>query len=606
MIELSNNYIASPNFMPLDPDSADNKQLDALDAAIIPFVLKADTDTSPVIHRSEVISAMKDALGGIEPQAWMATDVPTKLRARLKDSMVAIKTVSAESPGHLEKLAARLHAQDIVEKLVRDGNFPISKSDLARWVRRPLVAPSFADFESIISAAAYRDQQRQKRIADLQLTQQRIKAIYNQYKESNRALNGLMKIPASQYRSMPARQAQPYKPPVNLAFDRGTIAQRHLDLLDGFSNLARKQFEMVLERGMKEVPGAAETTFERAGASSLVSMSSNLLQEARMLNPQSGTPSYTPVASNLRNGTLKPEVLQNLPANIVSTLNSKGIKISETPLPTVVKNLRAELTSHAMDLDKLYKENMALARGSAITIGGISFMPPPRFDDRWRESIMNDDDEPPMLHNLLEDSEFSDSRSNLIPHTKGKITISGVSDLLIVKQQLVKYEGADIANIKTILRGETREHETTTTQTTEQFTLNETETTTTEEKDTTRADRFETSIESNNVIQSQSALSGGLTLSGSYGPMVNFTANAQGSMNQNKQEATKTANTFSKEITEKATKKIQSRVLTRSTLKITNEVVDRTKHTYSVSDSKPNVNGVYQFVNKSKCTDAGS
>lgn len=155
----------------------------------------------------------------------------------------------------------------------------------------------------------------------------------------------------------------------------------------------------------------------------------------------------------------------------------------------------------------------------------------------------------------------------IYPH--GNVTPAGIADLLVVKQQLKGYELVDIAHIENVLKGEGTTREFTTTTTTTQASSSETETTTASTQDLESTTRYEMSKETDSQIKEAESLKGGVTVSGSYGPSVQITANVEGAMSRDSQTATKEATRFSQDITQKSSKAITQRVLTKTSLTTT-------------------------------------
>ncbi|RYZ40778.1 MAG: hypothetical protein EOP49_29320, partial [Sphingobacteriales bacterium] len=185
-----------------------------------------------------------------------------------------------------------------------------------------------------------------------------------------------------------------------------------------------------------------------------------------------------------------------------------------------------------------------------------------------------------------------------VPNTHSSVAPAGIADLLVIKQQLVRYEGADVAHIENILKGEKKEREHTLRKQTEELTFRESETTTSEERELESTSRFEMSRETSETIKEDASLKAGLTISGKYGPVVEFSASAEGSVSRSKEEATKSAANFSQDVTERSANKITERVLERSSLKVTNEVIDKNIHGFDNVAGTGHVSGVYQWVNK--------
>ena len=187
-----------------------------------------------------------------------------------------------------------------------------------------------------------------------------------------------------------------------------------------------------------------------------------------------------------------------------------------------------------------------------------------------------------------------------IPHSHGQLAPVGVADLIVVKQQLVRYEAVDIAHIENVLQGERKVREHKRRRETEQLTFRETEVTTSEERDLESTDRFEMTRETSQTIHEEASLKAGLTVSGKYGPTVEFSANAEGSFSRTKEQATKAASSFSKEITQRSSKKITERILERESLRVTAEVEDKNEHTLDNTGGGlgGHVIGIYQWIEK--------
>jgi hypothetical protein len=164
---------------------------------------------------------------------------------------------------------------------------------------------------------------------------------------------------------------------------------------------------------------------------------------------------------------------------------------------------------------------------------------------------------------------FFQLTDNRISQTHGNVAPAGVADLLVVRQQLKAYEGADVSSIENVLKSEKRDREHTTTRTTTSVTSTQTETTDQETRDLESTSRFEMSKEADNTIKTDQSLKAGLNISASYGPTVKLSASVEGSTSKSQTESTKAASKFSQDITEKSSKSITTRVLQSTSLTIT-------------------------------------
>jgi hypothetical protein len=184
------------------------------------------------------------------------------------------------------------------------------------------------------------------------------------------------------------------------------------------------------------------------------------------------------------------------------------------------------------------------------------------------------------------------------PTSHGTIKSVGMAELLVVKQQLKRYEAIDIGHIENVLQGESMDRQHVNSTVTEQFTLSETETTTTTQQDLESTDRFEMGREVNETVSQNASLSAGLTVSGSYGPTVSFSANMEGSFQTAHQAATTQSTKYGRDVTTRTAKSVSERVLQQKSLRITTTVSDTTDHKIDNGKGNGNVVGVYQWVDK--------
>src|SRR5262249_26809727 len=133
-----------------------------------------------------------------------------------------------------------------------------------------------------------------------------------------------------------------------------------------------------------------------------------------------------------------------------------------------------------------------------------------------------------------------------------------VGDLLVVQQELLRYEAGEIADIQNVLGKETKVHvhEYKETQETETTTITEREEDRTHDSQTT--DRLELSQESSRQAQSQASLEAGVTFSGQWGP-VKVGANTQFAYSTSSEESNRSASTFAHEVVDKSVETIKQR-----------------------------------------------
>jgi len=183
--------------------------------------------------------------------------------------------------------------------------------------------------------------------------------------------------------------------------------------------------------------------------------------------------------------------------------------------------------------------------------------------------------------------------------THGEARVLGFADLMLVEQELLRYELGEIAHIENVLIGELREREFRTATTTEESTTTETEITDEKTKDLTSTERFELQTETEKVIRENTSTQAGVTVNASYGPSVDVTANFNYTSDTAKDSSNRASSSFAQETTSKATSKIQKRTLERRFKRTLSEIEEKNKHGFENrrSDAE-NISGVYRFVDK--------
>ncbi len=174
-----------------------------------------------------------------------------------------------------------------------------------------------------------------------------------------------------------------------------------------------------------------------------------------------------------------------------------------------------------------------------------------------------------------------------------------MGDLLIVKQNLKRYELGEIGTIENILLGETRTHTTNHTLTLDKTDTTQTTTTTqtTDELDTT--EKFELTNEAQNVINENISAQAGLTLSAKYGT-VQINTNASFAYSQSKSQSTKSSVDHAKDVTSRAVKNVTQSVMQQEIVRRTETFGDTEEHEFQNSGSvgTKNISGLYQWLNK--------
>lgn len=299
-----------------------------------------------------------------------------------------------------------------------------------------------------------------------------------------------------------------------------------------------------------------------------------------------GKAAFTPLPAGATHFRLKSTAERSLSPSTLQILKERGLDASVHPLDWIVAKLRSEMTTLSDELDGLLGRPV---KRTFKRVGNTMAMISTPMATLWNSLVTS--------KNLVIPAAVFGAEES-IPQSHGSVAPAGVADLLVVKQQLVRYEGTDVAHIENVLKGEKKEREHTRRRETEELTFRETELTTSEERELESTSRFEMSRETSTTIKEDASLKAGLTVSGKYGPVVEFSASAEGSVSRSKEEATKSAATFSQDVTDRSATKVTERVLERSSLRVTNEVIEKNNHVLDNTAGAGHIAGVYQWVNK--------
>lgn len=324
-------------------------------------------------------------------------------------------------------------------------------------------------------------------------------------------------------------------------------------------------------------PGPTATVSERPG------LLGGLLSRSGLAP---GQPRFQPDLAREQGFRLTREGVGRLSTTTREVLAARGLDPAGQSLEEVVQVLRADLAQVASALDRMTP--VGIERNVASVGRAMLYAAPPT--NAWTDISVGG--------RGASTRAAPAAAAGSIPTSHGTIAPVGVADLLVVKQQLVRYEAVDIAHIENVLKGEAKLREHRRTQVTEETILRETEITTTEERDLESTDRFEMSREASEVVKEDAALKAGLTVTGKYGPTVEFSASAEGSVSRSKEEATKHAENYSREVTARSSRKVTERVLQRQTLRITNEVEEKNRHELDNKGGPGHVIGIYQWIEK--------
>lgn len=185
-----------------------------------------------------------------------------------------------------------------------------------------------------------------------------------------------------------------------------------------------------------------------------------------------------------------------------------------------------------------------------------------------------------------------------VPTTHGTLKPAGIGDLLVVRQFLKRYEAREIAHVENILQGESKSREHRRARTTEETFITEEETKKEEERDLQTTERSELQTEVSRTTKSDASLKQGLTISASYGPSVDLTSTTELAASSAKEEATRTATSYSKDVTARAASKVSERRRTERILRTVEVFEELNRHGIDNTKGPGHIIGQYQWLDK--------
>lgn len=181
--------------------------------------------------------------------------------------------------------------------------------------------------------------------------------------------------------------------------------------------------------------------------------------------------------------------------------------------------------------------------------------------------------------------------------SRGSFTTSAlIGDLLVTKQQLVKYDLGEVAHVETAMMGldKTRTHRRL--NRTEETDVYESLTSTEEERETQTTDRFDMEKESSKALEQNFQIDAGVNVTGSYGT-VNFTSAVDTSYGSSSSQSQSEATSFSKNVTSRALSRVKESIRrSRSTTLLHETEETSVNKLANVGDD--HINGVYRWLDK--------
>lgn len=173
----------------------------------------------------------------------------------------------------------------------------------------------------------------------------------------------------------------------------------------------------------------------------------------------------------------------------------------------------------------------------------------------------------------------------------------GIADYLKVEQSIQGYVEGEVAHIENVMARERREKSTRKTTKSEISSIESTDTEKEQLRDTASTDRFEMQSEIAKATQQSKDMNISAHVDGSYGP-ISFGVAGSYATHSSKEENTKQALTQAKEVTQKASDKIITKVHKERTEKMIDEFEEHNLHEFDNRKGDKHVVGVYRWVDK--------
>jgi hypothetical protein len=174
---------------------------------------------------------------------------------------------------------------------------------------------------------------------------------------------------------------------------------------------------------------------------------------------------------------------------------------------------------------------------------------------------------------------------------------AGIADLLVVKKQIKRYEAGEIAHVENVLIGEKKSRAHRQLERSEETFVTETEATRQRETELETADRFELNRETSRTIKEDQQISLGLTLSGKYGPTIEFSSNFQMDLSTSKEETAKSSSRYARDVVNRSLERVTERIREQRTRTVIRETEETNLHELN-NETGAHVRGIYQFIDK--------
>jgi hypothetical protein len=172
-----------------------------------------------------------------------------------------------------------------------------------------------------------------------------------------------------------------------------------------------------------------------------------------------------------------------------------------------------------------------------------------------------------------------------------------VGDLLIVKEELIRYKESDIAYIENVLAGELKQRKHRSLHRTEDFSETEQTDTSSEERDNQVTEIDSLQSEVSKTVQADANVQAGIVSTAAYGTAISTTVNASAGASISKATSDTSARNYSREIVDRSVTNVETKKRTVNSSETINELEEKNKHVIN-NDSEKHRAGIYYWVDK--------
>ncbi|HTF02612.1 MAG TPA: hypothetical protein VK826_01250, partial [Bacteroidia bacterium] len=170
-----------------------------------------------------------------------------------------------------------------------------------------------------------------------------------------------------------------------------------------------------------------------------------------------------------------------------------------------------------------------------------------------------------------------------------------ITDLMVVREELKRYEAKHLAYIENIMVGEERTRNHRNLERTETLTESETETTNSLEKDHQVEDRFSLKSEIEKTLQEDMSIEAGVTVTADFGT-TQLDANFNFSYDLSKSESQQISQDYARNVMTRSVSKVEEKVRELKSVKRTTETEETNEHKFLNVGTK-HIVGQYHYVN---------